>query len=80
MSDSPAKQPRLFYWSADQDAFVPLPESYLSYCLSQMAGLEEVPDGQEFSLRFKRVDLTDEEMAGLLGVLSLLPTAEGVAE
>ena len=51
------KKPRLFYWEEAYDAWTPAPD-----LLENIIGVENFfDDGDVEEIRFKRIDMTDEE-------------------
>lgn len=56
------KKPRLFYWEEGYDAWVPAPEKVEEILDAEQCFGEH---GEEIEIRFKRFDLTDEEIDAL---------------
>lgn len=54
------KKPRLFYWHEGMNAWTPAP-----YKTEQFLDMEEMFDGDLEIIKFKRIDMTDEEYANL---------------
>lgn len=50
------KKPRLFEYSEGEDCWLPASES-----AADIVSLDELLDGEEVSVRFKRIDMTDDE-------------------
>ena len=56
------KKPRMFYWEEVCDAWCPVPAIVDGELIVSEDQLE---DGDELNVRFKRVDMTDEEFNAL---------------
>ncbi len=58
--DSKTKYPRLFYWEEAVDAYVPAPGIVMG-----ILEPTQLDDGEVADIRFKRIDMTDEEFENL---------------
>jgi len=56
------KKARLFYWEEGHDSWIPVPVNVDGELICTEDSMDE---GEEITLRFKRFDMTDEEMAAL---------------
>ena len=54
------KKPRLFYWEEGHDSFVPAPD-----LVENILDVEDLDVGEDREIKFKRFDLSDNEMAAL---------------
>lgn len=54
------KKPRLFYWEEACDAWAPAPDR-----IENVIDLDMLDAGEEHEIRFKRFDMTDEELDAL---------------
>lgn len=54
------KKPRLFEYSDAEDCWMPASES-----VADIVSLDELLDGEEATVRFKRIDMTDDEYNSL---------------
>jgi hypothetical protein len=56
------KKPRLFYWEEGHDAWIPAPDKVEEIIDAEQCLCEH---GEEIEIKFKRFDLTDDEMDAL---------------
>lgn len=56
------KKPRLFYYAEGVDAWIPVPDLVEG---ELVCTADEMEDGEQMEMRFKRIDMTDEEFACL---------------
>ena len=61
MTDQNKSKPRIFYYEEANDAWVPVPES-TEDLINEDYFMDE---GEEIELKFRRVDMTDEEFDNL---------------
>lgn len=52
------KKPWLFYYEEAESAFCPVPDR-----VADIISDDILDDGEEFKIRFKRIDMTDDEFA-----------------
>jgi hypothetical protein len=62
-SGEATKKPRLFYWEEVEDAWVPA--GGLDMEAEIIGGLDMLRDDEEVEIRFKRIDMSDDEFNNL---------------
>lgn len=62
MNDAPSPTSRLFYWSDELGCYVSVPRIADTPALRELLDFDGLDDGGEVVVRFRRVDLSDEEL------------------